>query len=113
LDNRLVLRIGLRGSCEEEGFEIIVEKDKFPINIDGLVVIKPRIVLPISTILHERKQRTNLHPSEEEPLLRGLFLFVTSDIKTKIKVASGCTVDDINHRSCEALNCIVLIPNPS
>ena len=78
-----------------------------------LLIIIPRLMLAQTSILHQRKERTRLHPSYKYPFSRILSTFISSNIKSEIEIVSRGANYYIDHRLLESKNTIILRTDPS
>ena len=112
LKNRFTFREALCSRSKEKLFQIIMQSNEVSVNSNCLLIVIPRLMLSQSSILHQRKKRTRLHPSNKNPFLWSLSSFISSNVESKIEIVSRGADNNIDHCLLEAKNTIILRTDP-
>lgn len=77
-----------------------------------LLIVIPRLMLSQTSVLHQRKERTRLHPSNKNPFLWSLSSFISSYVESEIEIISRGADNNVYHCLLESENSIVLRTHP-
>ncbi len=89
-----------------------MQSNEVSVKSNCLLIVIPRLMLSQTSILHQRKERTRLHPSNKNPFLWGLSSFISSNVESKIEIVSRGADNNIDHCLLEAKNTIILRTDP-